>query len=126
MFPFLCCRFQQSTKSTYSTLKKDKSISSVEINEPLKVNEATTTKDKFEKTTEKTELGKYLDSLKPSKEVRVAILDTGLNTKEGLNVEDLGINYSSTGESTSSSDDNGHGTEMAELISANSSSVSDE
>lgn len=61
--------------------------------------------------------------MKPSKEVRVAILDTGLNTKEGLNVEDLGINYSSTGESTSSSDDNGHGTEMAELISANSSSV---
>ncbi len=123
MFPFSCCRFQKSTKSTYTTLKKDKRISSVEINEPLKVNKATTTKDKSEKTTEKTELGKYLDSLKPSKEVRVAILDTGLNAKEGLNVEDLGINYSSTGESTSSNDDNGHGTEMAELISANSSSV---
>lgn len=61
--------------------------------------------------------------MKPSKEVRVAILDTGLNAKKGLNVEDLGINYSSTGESTSSNDDNGHGTEMAELISANSSSV---
>lgn len=71
-------------------------------------------------TSTETDLKVYLNSLTPSKEIKVAILDTGIDTSKFDNIIDLGINLSSSGEENSILDDNGHGTEMATIITSNS------
>ena len=90
-----------ATKSAYSKIKADKVVTSVEINEVLKVNTEGTSTKETKTTTEKTELGKYLDGLKASKSVKVAVLDTGLDvSKFSGTYEDSGIDYTGSGETS--------------------------
>ena len=84
--------------------------------------EGNNTLDSTSASSNETELKKYLDAITPSKEVKVAILDTGIDTSkfDSNRIIDLGINLSSSGEENSILDDNGHGTDMAAIISNNS------
>lgn len=113
-----------ATKSAYTKIKADNAVSSVEINEALKVNAENLAEETKKPVAEKTELGKYLDGLSASKSVKVAILDTGLNP-EGLDgrYEDTGVNYAEPNNTSSLTDSNGHGTEMAKLILENSNDL---
>lgn len=103
----------------YNCLLDNKKINSVEIDSILET--GSNIQSDVESVDEKheTELKLYLDSLSPSKEVKVAILDTGVDTSKFNNIIDLGINLSSSGEENSIQDDNGHGTEIATIIGCN-------
>ena len=70
-----------------------------------------------------TELKKYLDTLEATKEIKVAVIDTGVSGNDEVDIIDIlpsNANYSNSGEDYSSVDDNGHGTEIAEIILKNS------
>lgn len=110
---------EDTCKFAYKQLSEDSTILSVEVDAIMETEENDTTTIESENVPTETDLKKYLDSLTPSKEIKVAILDTGIDTSKFGNIIDLGINLSSSGEENSISDDNGHGTEMAELIMQN-------
>ena len=109
-------------KKAYQGLQDNQTIKSVEVDSVMETENATVATDTV--TTEtKTELKTFLDSLTPATDVKVAILDTGIDVSNQLfenRFIDLGINLSSSGYPNSIMDDNGHGTEMATIIVANS------
>lgn len=110
-------------KKAYKSLSENKNIISVEIDSVMET-EDNDNAEASQSTETDTELKKYLDSLEASKEIKVAILDTGIDTTNETfkdRVIDLEINLSSSGEENSISDDNGHGTEMATIIANNTS-----
>lgn len=62
-------------------------------------------------------LESYFRQHEPVKKVRVAVLDTGLEKDSvSCGIQDTGINLSGTGEKDSTTDDNGHGTKVAKII----------
>ena len=113
---------EEACKSAYKQISEDSTILSVEVDAIMETEENDTTSTKNVTTSTETDLKVYLNSLTPSKEIKVAILDTGIDTSKFDNIIDLGINLSSSGEQNSILDDNGHGTEIAELIMQNSNS----
>lgn len=116
---------EEATKKAYKSLKKDDSISSVEI-DALVESQTEGENNQIEDSIEKSELALFLESKNACKEVKVAILDTGIHlSDESLNnnLINLGINLSTSGEENSIEDDNGHGTEMAEIIFNNNSYI---
>ena len=119
---------EKDCKNAFKKLSDDTTILSVEIDSIMETEENDTgnTDSKDTSTFEENALKKHLDTLQASKEVKVAILDTGLDTSNELfnnRVIDLGINLSSTGQENSISDDNGHGTDMAVIIANNSNEM---
>ena len=115
---------EEKCKSAYERLKNNKEIVSVEVDAVMETEEESK-EDKSEITKTDSELKRFSDSLDVKNDVKVAILDTGIDTSKELfkgRLIDLGINVSSTGEANSIQDDNGHGTEMAEIICENSNS----
>ena len=112
---------EKDCKKAYKALSGDSTITSVEIDTFMEA-EGNNTLDSTSASSNETELKKYLDAITPSKEVKVAILDTGIDTSkfDSNRIIDLGINLSSSGEENSILDDNGHGTDMAAIISNNS------
>lgn len=69
--------------------------------------------------TEKNQLADYINSIPFTKEVKVAILDTGVSS-DGKRILD-GKNFSATGNGTA--DDNGHGSSISKLILNNTSDL---
>ena len=64
-------------------------------------------------------LSKYLVENPSTKQVKVAIIDTGIDKENELfqdRIIDTKLNYSTTGEENDITDDNGHGTVIAEII----------
>lgn len=64
-------------------------------------------------------LQQYLEANPSTKEVIVAIIDTGIDKENKLfedRIIDTQLNYSTTGEEKDITDDNGHGTTIAEII----------
>ena len=63
-------------------------------------------------------LDSYLDGKTQTNEVKVAIIDSGIDKSkfDSERIIDLGINYSTSGKENDITDDNGHGTEMAKII----------
>lgn len=115
---------EEKCKSAYERLKNNKEIVSVEVDAVMETEEESK-EDKSEITKTDSELKRFSDSLDVKNDVKVAILDTGIDTSKELfkgRLINLGINVSSTGEANSIQDDNGHGTEMAEIICENSNS----
>ena len=112
---------EKDCKKAYKALSDDSTITSVEVDTFMET-EGNDTLDSTSASSNETELKKYLDAITPSKEVKIAILDTGINTNQfdSNRIIDLGINLSSSGEENSISDDNGHGTDMATIIANNS------
>lgn len=115
---------EEKCKNAYETLKNNNDIMSVEIDAVMETEEESK-EHQNEMTKMDSELKRYSDSLDVKNEVKVAILDTGIDTSKELfkdRLMDLGINVSSSGEENSILDDNGHGTEMATIICENSNS----
>lgn len=112
---------EKACKKAYKALSDDSTITSVEVDTFMET-EGNDTLDSISASSNETELKKYLDAITPSKEVKIAILDTGIDTNQfdSNRIIDLGINLSSSGEENSISDDNGHGTDMATIIANNS------
>lgn len=110
---------EEDCEYAYNCLSDNKKINSVEIDSILETGSNIQSDVKSVDDKHETELKLYLDSLSPSKEVKVAILDTGIDTSKFNNIIDLGINLSSSGEENSIQDDNGHGTEIATIIGCN-------
>ena len=112
-------------EKAYNTLSESNNIS-VEVDSILKTTDNGKSNEETEIKRQETELKKYLDSKKASKEIKVAIIDTGIDltdTKFKDRIIDLKTNLSSTGKENSIQDDNGHGTEMADIICSNSSNM---
>lgn len=117
---------EDETQNAYNNLKASEEIQMVEIDIVMEAEENITNENNIQESSNQieTELKKYLDSLNSTKDIKVAILDTGINkSKEIFNnkIIDLGINLSSSGSENSITDDNGHGTEMATIILENAS-----
>lgn len=93
----------------------------VNMEDVLSSDMATDNTETTEIVKQETELKKYLDGFSTEKEIKVAILDTGISAESGISKDrmiDLGLNFSTTGEENSIADDNGHGTEMASIIAS--------
>ena len=107
---------EEECKNAYHSLKNDNDIISVEIDSVMTIenNEIVNNSNNSMDNTE-TDLKKYLNSKEVNEEVKVAILDTGIDTESDVfknRITDVDIN--------SIMDDNGHGTEIATLIVNNS------
>ena len=113
---------EKDCKKAYKALSGDSTITSVEIDTFMETEGGDDTSDSIITVSNETELKKYLNAITPSKEVKIAILDTGIDTNQfdSNRIIDLGINLSSSGEENSISDDNGHGTDMATIVANNS------
>lgn len=113
---------ENSCQKAYNKFLKDENIISVDVDNVLETeNDDSNINESNEKID--TEIKKYLDTKESSKEIKVAILDTGIDTnskKIKNEIIDLKLNLSNSGEENSIFDDNGHGTEIAEIISNNS------
>ncbi len=109
---------EEETKIAYRTLKMTNTIESVEIDTVMETEENEASAEQTQKTETNTKLKEYLDTLKSIKQVKVAVLDTGINkgVVNANRIIDLGINASTTGKENAIDDDNGHGTEMAQII----------
>ena len=114
---------ESKTRDAYEKLTNSEEIEAVEIDSVMETeseennNETTTWEEKD------TELRQYLDSKEAKREVIAAVLDTGLNADNDIfndRIIDTNINLSATGQENSIADDNGHGTQIAELIAMNS------
>lgn len=116
---------EKSAKNAYETYQGMEGIGFVETDDILETceteNEKTAGTEEPAETND-TELKRYLDSLQESEEIKVAVLDTGIKADAGCidRVENTGINLSTSGEAGSMEDDNGHGTDIAEIIAENS------
>lgn len=112
-------------KSAYQMLLSDDNVDNVDIDSVIENSDADDidVKDSDSNSGElsDTELKIHLDGLIPNKKIKVAILDTGLNVNDvdSERVIDSEVNLSSTGNVNSTSDDNGHGTDMANIILSN-------
>lgn len=116
---------EKDTEYAYKKLKKTDVIESVEIDTVMESGSDNVNDNELNTSEKDTELKKYLDTKEVVNEIKVAILDTGVDVKNDVlkdRIIDLGINLSSTGDKNSISDDNGHGTEIATLIANNSNS----
>ncbi|WP_181899179.1 S8 family serine peptidase [Lachnotalea glycerini] len=116
---------EEEAKDAYKKLKDDNNIVSVEIDAVI---ESQTESDieNTESSKEKSDLALFLDSKEKNSEVKVAILDSGIDKTNEIfqdRLIDLNINLSSTGDENSIEDDNGHGTDMAEIIVNNTPST---
>ena len=115
---------EEACKEAYSRIIKDEKVISVEVDSVLKVEESEESQNNHTSDNKieiiETELSKYLNSLEAQKEVKVAILDTGISKDHNFQNEviNTGINLSDENDIY---DNNGHGTEMAEIISSNCS-----
>lgn len=67
------------------------------------------------------QLSSYINSLPFTKEVKIAVLDTGVSIDDNRVLS--GANYSATGSKNDTSDDNGHGSSVTKLILDNTSSL---
>lgn len=114
---------EEDAKEALEKYEKLESVESVEIDAIMEVADS----DEIEEVLDSTEkvdsdLKKFLDENVTDKEIKVAIIDTGID-KEHSDLKnrmiDLGVNLSTSGEKKSISDDNGHGTDMAKIIVEN-------
>lgn len=115
---------EKDTRTAYNKYKKQNDILSVEINATMEIQEQGKEQNQANTyETEETELAKFLAQNKnSSKEVKVAILDTGINSENEIfsnRIIDLGVNLSTSGDANSIKDDNKHGTEIATIIAQN-------
>ena len=108
---------EDQCKKAYQSLSNSNNIISVEIDSIMEV-EKNSTEDYVEENglkSAETELKKYLNSKESTEEVKVAILDTGIDTEN-----DIFKNIMTDVDINSIKDDNGHGTEIATLVVNNS------
>lgn len=114
---------EEDAKEALEKYEKLKSVESVEIDAIMEVADS----DEIEEVSDSTEkvdsdLKKFLDENVTDKEIKVAIIDTGIDKEHSdlkNRIIDLGVNLSTSGEKKSISDDNGHGTDMAKIIVEN-------
>lgn len=114
---------EDKTKEAYHSLKENNSILSVEIDSIIETNTIDTNlTENTDKVEYYTELNEFISENKSNYEVQVAILDTGFYSSEEIfnnKIFDLNTNLSSSGEENSITDDNGHGTDIAKVITKN-------
>lgn len=110
--------------NAYYSISKNNKIASVEIDSIMKIEQNGEAENEENPVNViDTDLKKYIDEQTSSKEVIVAILDTGINRNNEIfdgRIIESKANFSTSGEINSIIDDNGHGTEMAEIIAKNS------
>lgn len=125
---------EKETKNAYKKIKEAREVLAVEVNVSMEIQEEAeeiatkaaklAIKEETANEKEETELAKYLkNNTKEEKEIKVAILDTGIDLENPLfegRIINLNKNLSTTGDNTSIKDDNGHGTDMATIIANNS------
>lgn len=114
---------EQDCSSAFRNLSKDSGITSVEVDGVLETGADTDSaggKETVHQAVD-TPLKTYLDTLESTDEVRVAVLDTGIEEEflELDEVIDTKTNLSNSGNADSVIDDNGHGTEIASIILLN-------
>lgn len=108
----LSYKTKEDCKKAYTYLKFNRKIKSVEFDSVLELEiinglDTSTKTDRFQSTP------------LANSNIKIAILDSGIDTSNPLfndRVIDLGINLSTSGNSKSIQDDNGHGTAVASVI----------
>lgn len=120
----LSYKTERATKKAYQSLKKESKLTYVEIDKVIETaNIENSTFNNTYSNENTSALYNYLkENINTSEEVKVAILDTGIDTNNKLyknRTIDLGLNLSNSGEKNSIYDDNGHGSRMAEIITQN-------
>lgn len=114
---------ENDCENAYNTIKNSGEVQSIEPDVILETEESSDLVSGNYKKVD-TKLKEHLDSLQGIAEIKVAVLDTGLDKEksDASRITDGNINLSLSGEQNTTYDDNGHGTDIANIILSNSNS----